>query len=1019
MVVNTDDYNIDSTALMGIFGMLSGLNNLNWNKTGVLDTDVSLTTYELNYLFRRNKLIKKIIIKYPNEAKTVGYQIKDSKGRIIAENDELILEAFHDASIYARIYGKSYLVFDTEKKDFEKPLKIGEKLTGFKVKHILNKFNDYYLTGSERIHESYVLIFIGEKNYNFEVDINNEDYSDSIIQSLYESFFNYINSSKYVKYIMENISYLRIGIKSLGTKLRNEAGKKEIFERLQSVNANRDASRLLTYDIENETIDFISQSLAGIPEVVKEFKDLLVCESDYPYDILFEDSQNNGLSSGAQNQLIIRVLWAKKVKNWVENNWLKNYKTLFSRLYKEFQNNSTYTIEIPFNVETTQEEQANLENNIADRNKKLIETGIITVKEARTTYRDNKFNLNLELDEKAFEKEQQSKLEGGQPEEKQTEETTQDGKKLSDLNFDELSDEEYDELASVTFDDIEELDLDAKRAPRKTGYVRDRFGKFARVAEKGGGKTDLQPLDIVSQQSMLKSGKIGSATTKNELNLIATTLGINIPPKAKKEDIKELIRSNPAGKDFFTTSKTATETFKTPKTSETPKAKEQPKVKEQPKAKESSKIKTITSTTKKAELEEIATTLGINIPPKAKKDDIKELIKNSPNGKDFFPIPKSQKTSSKTEKEKKISDNKPESKSVTETVQTKPTIKSLKIDLNNETFESLLEKVDSDNDDFRVYQKLGELFSEKHLKIDETVKKFKQENKEFLDNGEKIADNYNLIKQNLGLKIKVDGRNVKVTKKMLDEARSEYMKMKEDVKKIEEVMEKQIQKQHYNLKQNILSIHNISREDARKEILKRVDISRINKAEAKITLDGLEEAYILSGGKGVGTLKQLVNTKPRASASFYERSINIGNTTAKEKYVIMHEFAHHYEYESPGIMKAANEWRNNKAEDMIPKKLSELTGVSSYGEKEVALKDKYLRPYVGKVYFNRNTIFEGREPGILPSEVVSMGTQFFVTSGEMKKLYDMDKEHYNFTVGVLLAKRKKTRYDEEKLSDIF
>ena len=225
------------------------------------------------------------------------------------------------------------------------------------------------------------------------------------------------------------------------------------------------------------------------------------------------------------------------------------------------------------------------------------------------------------------------------------------------------------------------------------------------------------------------------------------------------------------------------------------------------------------------------------------------------------------------------------------------------------------------------------------------------------------------------------------------------------------------------------------------EDIKRFLVSRskVTATEVKAFLDNLEydgmaesiqdlrgnlkEAFILGQGRGATSLKKLKYDRERAYAT-QAGDINVGSASRR---TIFHEFAHHIEFESEEINKAALYFRDKKAkklksgdkdsrglQERAPKrKLSSITGNKNYGASEVAYDDDYISAYVGKEYDTRNIYrtAQGAKTGvytdlkidsIAPTEVLSMGFEHFSNIEDMVELMLRDPEHFFFTLGSIL-----------------
>lgn len=391
------EYNIDSTGLMQIMLMMA-------NKSSRLAGEdeggfgVKLTDVQISEIYEHNKLIQKIVNKYPEEFKTLGYEIRDINGELIEKNNENLLNAFKEALIASRLYGRAFLKLEFDDFNDERPVKRNSVLLGHSIHYDLNQNGDFFNIDDLPVHFTRVIEFIGEKTYRKYVKKNDPNYCQSVIQSLYNSFKNYIDNNNSAKYLLNNIAYLTIGIENLGNMQISDEGKKIVFDRLNTLNINRNIGRLLAYDKSKEIIGFINQSLTGVNELIDQAKSILASETDYPVSEIFDLSQSQALGSGIQNQLVARYLWARRVRNWTINNVLPYLKMYFQRT----RDMTNLEIWIPFIVDLTDEEKASIEKLAAERSKMLIEAGVITPAEARSSYRGDMFSLNIVLDEAAY-----------------------------------------------------------------------------------------------------------------------------------------------------------------------------------------------------------------------------------------------------------------------------------------------------------------------------------------------------------------------------------------------------------------------------------------------------------------------------------------------------------------------------------------------------------------------------------------------------------------------------------------
>ncbi|NMG11138.1 polymorphic toxin-type HINT domain-containing protein [Brasilonema sp. UFV-L1] len=171
-------------------------------------------------------------------------------------------------------------------------------------------------------------------------------------------------------------------------------------------------------------------------------------------------------------------------------------------------------------------------------------------------------------------------------------------------------------------------------------------------------------------------------------------------------------------------------------------------------------------------------------------------------------------------------------------------------------------------------------------------------------------------------------------------------------------------------------------------LVDKINFQNLGEITTQTLKSTYQDFFELTGGKGARSIKTLKYDDPRAYASRYDNTINIGK--GAEKGTQFHEAGHHVEFESKDLQMAMNIWRNQRAYSLQYKSLKELTGID-YDDDEVALEDKYLDPYVGKVYANDST------------EVLSMGIEHFTDAKTMRRLRETDKQHFDLIMGVILA----------------
>jgi hypothetical protein len=190
-------------------------------------------------------------------------------------------------------------------------------------------------------------------------------------------------------------------------------------------------------------------------------------------------------------------------------------------------------------------------------------------------------------------------------------------------------------------------------------------------------------------------------------------------------------------------------------------------------------------------------------------------------------------------------------------------------------------------------------------------------------------------------------------------------------------------------RKSLIESATVEEKKAAKQFIQKlyVDEDNLDKESRREIIGEAREFALLTGGKGSSTLRYMEQIDERAYALESSKMINLG--IPPDKATTFHEMAHHIEYENPELAKAAGDWVRERATSNKPQSLNKLEKTDSYDKDEIAYPDKFLAPYVGKVYENGTT------------EVISMGVERFSSPESMVSLYTSDREHFNFTLGVL------------------
>lgn len=149
------------------------------------------------------------------------------------------------------------------------------------------------------------------------------------------------------------------------------------------------------------------------------------------------------------------------------------------------------------------------------------------------------------------------------------------------------------------------------------------------------------------------------------------------------------------------------------------------------------------------------------------------------------------------------------------------------------------------------------------------------------------------------------------------------------------------------------------------EFLNKASSSEVRKRLGTIKMEGVEgRAFTRNDGKKIIFIDERYKTS-----------------------TIMHETGHQIEFSDPRIKKAANDFLSRRTAGEKAVKLKDITGNPNYADYEIAKKDKFMSPYVGKIYSDGDT------------EVISMGIQYLYEDPD--RLIAEDPDLFDLVIDIL------------------
>jgi hypothetical protein len=186
-------------------------------------------------------------------------------------------------------------------------------------------------------------------------------------------------------------------------------------------------------------------------------------------------------------------------------------------------------------------------------------------------------------------------------------------------------------------------------------------------------------------------------------------------------------------------------------------------------------------------------------------------------------------------------------------------------------------------------------------------------------------------------------------------------------------------------------------EDATK-LADDIKYTNLNKRELDETRNAAIEFFRIHNG-GLRYLKEFKSASDRAYANTIGGYIDVGDWVVTS--TVFHEMGHFAENQSGWLFIDKTSNYRAKNSDFIksratgePGLLSVLADNSGYDDDEVAYPDKFIHPYVGKIYEDGET------------EVLSMGFEYFTSSDRMLELWNKDSEHFKLMITYLQERRR-------------
>lgn len=926
---------------------------------------------------------------------------------------------FEKASVNARQNGDALILIGiNDNRSPDQPVDINNiksidwlKILDFWDYHPLNYYDNpdnpkYYSipgTGIDgyKWHRSRVMRFTGK-----ELTSNSLKYLDgkhqSVIDSVIESWWKLEQALLNVNGLVANHQFRILGMKGLSRLLMSDTNgdiEKKILDRLLTLDMGISSLKTVVIDSDSEELSNLNISYNGIDKIIEKLQDNFIADIDIPKSILLNEIGSKAFQSGEAYKMIMRD-WAYRIQSWQNQHWRDNLEKIIRYIFLAKDSPTKgkipdyWRVDFPLNVRETEFETAERRGKELDNEKKQAEINLIKEQNPQLLKTDSfpyvkkvldingyKFGLEYLAGDTRFSKKLKAhygylKDEDGEsldayikPLEDFT--TVKSLYAIRQLDFDGDFDETklaigfdtglevelmykshmpeklFGGIVAIDWEDLEEFRKDAHHHKGKLINdaclvpARSSSGKFAGCLVGGGsGGSTVSGKQSTAKNKREAYEKVADRPESELKKLKVTELkdvasGIEAEPPTKYRNRKDPWIASIKNKRAIDKGQS--------KPKPTPGTETAKKVKTKRKAKT-----TATKNRSKTELQEFANQSETQLKS-LKVSDLKAIAEaveaDAPakyrNRKDPWIA----------SIKKKTGNDKPTPKPIPKPT---PTPKKSRIPLG---------------DNPREYIDYGKEFADKYG----------------LDPGEpsqlelRLFNEKNQIGEKLSRIKDTNSREfVKNRREFLRKERAyEIQKFKREQKTYDEFE---------RLRKDLLNSPT-SRKQAEEYTKKlRIDSLEIDESIKKDLTESFIEFHQLTNGRARNAINNFeYDPNGRAHTNTYTGLI----VSHAEKRVIYHESAHNLEFVGKGLEDAANNFKKEKAENLTPKRLRDITGNRNYNENEIAYVDKYITPYVGKIYPTGGT------------EVISVGMEYFVSRTKLKELREKDPEHFNFMLGVI------------------
>jgi phage-related protein (TIGR01555 family) len=149
---------------------------------------------------------------------------------------------------------------------------------------------------NKEVHHTRILKFIGKPTTEDESKLNWDGFGFPIYQSLYKPLARLEKAYKDTSDLLGRLFQDVLGLKNMANTMSKKGGREELDARIDYLTKSRGTYQMILCDLENEKIERISSTIAGVADIIYKMEELLSGEDGVPVYKIF-GSQPKGFNA--------------------------------------------------------------------------------------------------------------------------------------------------------------------------------------------------------------------------------------------------------------------------------------------------------------------------------------------------------------------------------------------------------------------------------------------------------------------------------------------------------------------------------------------------------------------------------------------------------------------------------------------------------------------------------------------------------------------------------------------------